>query len=94
MALLNDHGDGAARASLPLQRWEDVQRHLEPVLAAVPDHPPALLALAWLLAIQAPDNPYKDLEGAKTLIRRLQPLAENDPTLRAGLEPLLPLLAQ
>jgi len=84
----------AARASLPLQRWEDVQRHLEPVLAAVPDHPPALLALAWLLAIQAPDNPYKDLEGAKTLIRRLQPLAENDPTLRAGLEPLLPLLAQ
>ena len=84
----------AARACLPLLRWDDANRHLQVVLAAVPDHPPALLARAWLLAIQAPDNAYKDMAAAKALIQRLVPMAEHDPTLKAGLQPLLPLLEQ
>ena len=84
----------AARACLPLQRWVEAERHLKAVLFAAPDHPQALLALAWLLAIQAPDNPFKDRDAARQLVERLQKLAEDDPSLRAGLEPLLPLLSQ
>jgi len=83
----------ASRACLPLHRWDEARQHIDAALAAVPDAPQALLALAWLCAIEAPDNPYKDPAAARKLVERLQPLTADDPSLEAGLEPLLPLLS-
>ena len=74
----------AARACLPLGRLDEAQRHVDAVLAAEPDYPQALVQLALIKALDAPDNPHRDLAGARALLERLRPMAAQDPSIAEG----------
>ena len=74
----------AARACLPLGRLDEAHRHVDAVLAAEPDYPQALVQLALIKAIDAPDNPHHDPAGARALLERLRPMAAQDPSIAEG----------
>jgi len=74
----------AARACLPLGRLAEAQRHVDAVLAAEPDYPQALVQLALIKAIDVPDNPHRDVAGARALLERLRPMVARDPSIAQG----------
>jgi 4-amino-4-deoxy-L-arabinose transferase-like glycosyltransferase len=82
----------AARACLPLGRLAEAQRHVDAVLAAEPDYPQALVQLALIKAIDAPDNPHRDPAGARALLARLRPMVAQDPSIAPGVELLEQML--
>lgn len=78
----------AARACLPLGRFAEAKQHDEAVLAVAPDYPDALLNLAWVHAVDVPDNSCFDEPKARALVEKLKRMAERDPALAAQLAPL------